>query len=99
MQNLIQEGQAQVLTKHTYINSNNQTIQEQVFYNPVQVFNRDLSVLAIQAYIDYFKKQNAIILDGLSASGLRAIRYIKEISGIDKVYANDLSIASKTLIE
>jgi tRNA (guanine26-N2/guanine27-N2)-dimethyltransferase len=31
------------------------------------------------------------ILEGLSATGLRAIRYAKEIEGLDKVVANDFS--------
>uniref|UniRef100_A0A915JXG0 tRNA (guanine(26)-N(2))-dimethyltransferase n=1 Tax=Romanomermis culicivorax TaxID=13658 RepID=A0A915JXG0_ROMCU len=47
------------------------------FYNPVQEFNRDLSGIRI--------------LEALSASGLRAIRYAKEVNGIREVVANDFS--------
>ena len=80
-----------------------------VFYNKVQEFNRDLSILVINTFL---KKQiwrtgkysNCIpdrgikILDALSATGLRAVRYAKEVvSDIPlKIFANDLS--SKAVI-
>ncbi|PYH44647.1 TRM-domain-containing protein [Aspergillus saccharolyticus JOP 1030-1] len=122
---------------------------QSVFYNPIQQFNRDLSVLAIRAYGEHLlasKKQKAeirrqkkaenggskskkrkredetnqaedqseqaveptsaasadvpseqtitpsfTILDALSATGLRALRYAKEIPFASYVVANDLS--------
>ena len=79
----------------------------EVFYNPAQVVNRDLSV----AVLSYFSEQRAAelaangaskkrstrggvpytnthrnglnILEGLAASGLRSIRYAKEIDGVE----------------
>jgi tRNA (guanine26-N2/guanine27-N2)-dimethyltransferase len=39
------------------------------------------------------------ILDALSASGLRPIRYLKELPDIKKVIANDLSEAALTLMK
>ena len=41
------------------------------------------------------------VLDALSASGLRSIRFVKEIDPtlMGKVYANDLSTASISLIK
>lgn len=98
-----------------------------VFYNPVQQYNRDLSSLAIKAFTNIYlnesnsKKRSkqpigsskiphrdqiqfkniettkilnepfAKILEALSASGLRAIRYSKEIPLAKKIIANDLS--------
>lgn len=118
-----------------------------VFYNPVQQYNRDLSSLAIRAYTEMLweegsKKRNkqpvgsskiphkeekinqkkqqeqkgeeekgkepssekseettedtspkpfARLLEALSASGLRAIRYSKEIPLLQTIVANDLS--------
>lgn len=102
-----------------------------VFYNNVQVFNRDLSVAVIKRFVKEFntekdevskrrdKKQRTNIendkgksiksestekdnekiiekstfsvLEALSATGLRAVRYALEIEGIDKFIANDLS--------
>lgn len=37
-------------------------------------------------------------MDALSASGLRTIRFLKELKDVKKVYANDLSEASHKLM-
>ena len=115
--------------------------QEQtVFYNPVQVQNRDLSVLMIALYAERRRKRMHLkeyrkklrteenltgdalkdrlveyettldatelvrsedtgedgmtILDALAASGLRSIRYWKEIPGVKHVTINDLDPAA-----
>lgn len=107
-----------------------------VFYNPVQQYNRDLSSLAIRAFTNMYlnesnsKKRSkqpigsakiphrdqvqfqstettakvsnepfAKILEALSASGLRAIRYSKEIPLAEKIIANDLSSAAVQSIQ
>lgn len=66
-----------------------------VFYNPIQQFNRDLSVLAIKAWSkSYAKKRDEPyikIIEGLAATGLRSCRYAKEIPLVKSVIANDLS--------
>jgi len=109
----IKEGQAEIL----FPDSN------KVFYNPVQEFNRDLSVSILrqfskiykkgcnndkkeskrQAYIQTLNSDVAYgssepseecqlsILEALSATGLRAIRYVKEVPAVHRVLANDLS--------
>lgn len=79
----------------------------EVFYNPVQEFNRDLSISVIQTYIDNFakaskkkrKNEGINILEALSATGLRSIRYAKEIKGINSVIANDLDPSAVELIK
>ncbi|MCQ4349289.1 MAG: tRNA (guanine(26)-N(2))-dimethyltransferase [Sulfolobales archaeon] len=53
-----------------------------VFYNPRMKFNRDVSV----AFLKAVKPRSAI--DGMSASGVRALRYKIE-SGVERVIAND----------
>jgi tRNA (guanine26-N2/guanine27-N2)-dimethyltransferase len=97
--------------------------KDQVFYNPVQQFNRDLSVAAIRTYSESFitkrqlrkhawdkshqkstsdsspskntndkdNQRKITVLEALSATGLRAIRYALEIPAISTVYANDMS--------
>jgi tRNA (guanine26-N2/guanine27-N2)-dimethyltransferase len=112
--------------------------RQTVFYNPIQQFNRDLSVLAIRAYGEHAmasklekherntarkrgqkrKRQDTeeaeekeepkpaepakaaqpqewkptfAVLDALSASGLRALRYAKELPFVTRIIANDLS--------
>ena len=110
-----------------------------VFYNKVQVFNRDLSIMMISLFAQwrYIEKAEAgarkramhaglgavaaeaagkaeksalyaltaaqldarieseredgiVILDALAATGLRSIRYAREIPGVKKVISNDL---------
>lgn len=118
----IKEGKA-VILKET---------SKHVFYNPVQEFNRDLSILVLSVHAeDHFeqkqiqtlkeKKRNSskenneteessdtvapiphlepgkvyedgmVILEALAATGLRSIRYAKEVPGIKRIVANDLS--------
>lgn len=95
-----------------------------MFYNPVQQFNRDLSISVISTYSYLSQKfpenQNKVfnlneenfkddfekflnsqrgvkqdngleILEALSATGLRSIRYANEIPGLKEIVANDLS--------
>lgn len=77
-----------------------------VFYNPIQRFNRDISILAIRAWTELYatkslkRKRNSddpdnkpflIILEALAASGLRSIRYAREIPLVKTIIANDLS--------
>ena len=67
-----------------------------VFYNPVQQFNRDMSVAVINQFVkdrqedNSFKEKGGVsVLEALSATGLRSIRYAKEIPGCKKIIAND----------
>ncbi|CAP25390.2 Protein CBR-TRM-1 [Caenorhabditis briggsae] len=94
-----------------------------VFYNPVQEFNRDLTVTVLRQFSDDRqkwhqeqaaksaavsngegeeppKKKNKLtinedgkirILDALSASGLRALRFSKEVPNVGFIMANDFS--------
>ncbi|CDO96258.1 unnamed protein product [Kluyveromyces dobzhanskii CBS 2104] len=127
---IVQEGDAKILFPN----------EETVFYNPIQQFNRDLSVTCIKALDELYQeeqlerrklknknrkrktedvgdessdivkkrkldeKQGSVpvsvgelstkpyikILEALSATGLRAIRYAKEIPNVKTVVANDL---------
>lgn len=91
-----------------------------VFYNKVQVFNRDVSSLVIKEYVKVLQneadelyakklKKNPIlpkpapvsieIAETFSASGLRSIRYWKEIPQISKIYLNDLAPDAVDLIK
>ena len=86
----------------------------EVFYNPVQVFNRDLSVAVLNTYsqvlqaereeLQQQKKQQQQqpqridVLEALSATGLRAIRYSKEVEGLTSIIANDLSASAVAAI-
>ena len=80
----ITEGLATVLPVET----------NEVFYNPAQVFNRDLSILAISVFGRSFSNPPTgplSVFEGLAASGLRSIRYVKELKFRDvQVTANDI---------
>lgn len=91
----IKEGKAEILFPN----------ENQVFYNPVQEFNRDISTAVIRTWANLVRKEQSVkknalnsdeiqftMLEALSASGLRSIRYAKEMPSIIKyILANDLS--------
>ncbi|XP_015118486.1 probable tRNA (guanine(26)-N(2))-dimethyltransferase isoform X1 [Diachasma alloeum] len=102
-QKIIKEGKAEILV-----------LEKNVFYNPVQEFNRDLSVavlslIAKEKHENFtaiktetvkinpsdqagVKHENGItILEALSATGLRSIRYAKEVPYVRQIIANDIS--------
>jgi tRNA G26 N,N-dimethylase Trm1 len=74
-----------------------QKVVRQTFYNPAQIFNRDLSLLAYLAHINWrkteFPEKKISFADAFTASGLRAIRAKLELpqSHLDRVVACDLS--------
>merc|ERR1719308_130867 len=89
---VVKEGQAEVLFPSL----------NDVFYNPVQEFNRDLSISVIQAHANLklngktskagAKCENGLyVLEALAASGLRSIRFANELEGIKEIVANDWS--------
>ncbi|XP_035695287.1 tRNA (guanine(26)-N(2))-dimethyltransferase-like [Branchiostoma floridae] len=120
---IVKEGKAEIL----FPNKN------KVFYNPVQEFNRDLTVAVISLFAEEQLKKKGVsvggigleqsdkerlatddlptgsqdntdmvqagekcqdgitILEALSATGLRAVRFAKEVPGIKEIVANDLS--------
>lgn len=67
-----------------------------VFYNPVQVVNRDLSVQLLRWFVrDRGADAPPIrILEALSATGLRSVRYFKEVPRVASVVANDMDPAA-----
>ncbi|KAK2590423.1 RNA methyltransferase tRNA(m5U54)methyltransferase [Conoideocrella luteorostrata] len=153
----ITEGKATILVPQDAKISKDTSEEQQVFYNPVQQYNRDLSTLVVKVYgemllekrIDNFKLKNTKkgkkrkrdeveqinndeipravepepepepeskpqeeqaesdhvykpvfkILDALSASGLRALRYALEIPFVTSITANDLSASATESIK
>ena len=61
-----------------------------VFYNPVMEFNRDLSVLALQAY-QLMVDREISVCEPLTSSGVRGVRFAAEIRGVSKLLINDIS--------
>ncbi len=67
-----------------------------VFFNPVMEFNRDLTVLAFQAYQRMVNRQ-ITICEPLTATGIRGIRFAAEIQGVEKVVSSDINKHSSKL--
>jgi len=90
---VVKEGSAEVLFPSL----------NDVFYNPVQEFNRDLTVAVIQNFINQRSESGegdgVSILEGLAASGLRSIRFAKELTGVKTIVANDWSRQAVDSIE
>lgn len=101
----IKEGQAEILVE-----------DNRIFYNPVQEFNRDLSVAVLTQFSEIRQneplkrkgkhrvdtdneKQGIVVLEALSATGLRSIRYAKEVPGIKRIIANDIALVAVNSIK
>jgi tRNA (guanine26-N2/guanine27-N2)-dimethyltransferase len=67
-----------------------------VFYNPVMELNRDITVLAFQAYQRLVDREISIC-DPLTGSGIRGIRFAAEIHGVKKVVSSDINVRSVKL--
>jgi tRNA (guanine26-N2/guanine27-N2)-dimethyltransferase len=67
-----------------------------VFYNPVMELNRDISVLAVQAYQRRMDREISIC-EPLASSGVRGVRFASEIHGVSKVLINDISMRAVKL--
>jgi tRNA (guanine26-N2/guanine27-N2)-dimethyltransferase len=61
-----------------------------VFYNPEMEFNRDLAVIALQAYQNIVDREISVC-EPLAGCGIRGIRFAKEVEGIRKVVINDIN--------
>lgn len=71
--------------------------QGEIFYNPIMTYDRNISVGVVSLLKDILKKERIKALDALSATGVRAIRYKKEV-GVD-AWANDANPKAVKLIK
>ncbi len=68
------------------------------FYNPAMELNRDCSIAVAQWLINS-KEHPLHFLDGLSASGIRGVRFLHELTGDFEVTINDWSSDAYDLIK
>ena len=61
-----------------------------VFYNPIMELNRDLAVLALQAYQKMVDRKLSVC-EPLSGCGIRGIRLAIEVEGVSRIVLNDIS--------
>jgi len=69
-----------------------------VFYNPDMEFNRDVSVLALQVFQRMVDREIKVA-DTFAGSGIRAIRYLREVDGVAEAWANDINPLAVECIE
>ncbi|BDZ66868.1 tRNA (guanine(10)-N(2))-dimethyltransferase [Methanobacterium ferruginis] len=82
----VEEGQVKIKIPHFEKVSS----RAPVFYNPVMELNRDLSVAALKMYRQE-QEHDITICDAFGGSGIRGIRYSKEIDGVALAVVNDLN--------
>ncbi|MEM2935752.1 MAG: tRNA (guanine(10)-N(2))-dimethyltransferase [Candidatus Bathyarchaeia archaeon] len=61
-----------------------------VFYNPVMELNRDLAVLALQAY-QRMTGRRLLACEPFTGCGIRGIRFAAEVKGIEKLILGDIN--------
>ena len=69
-----------------------------VFYNPVMELNRDLAVLAFQAY-QRVANRDISICEPLTSTGVRAVRLAAELKGVKQIVAGDINTRAYRLAE
>jgi len=60
-----------------------------VFYNPLMKLNRDIAVLALQAYRKMQGKRLSVC-EPLTGCGIRGLRFTAEVRGVQKVVLSDI---------
>lgn len=88
--NKVKEGKAECYFQKT---------ANQVFYNPIQEFNRDLSIAVLNTYSKINNEKKLRILEALAASGIRSMRYALEIENCKEIIANDFDKKAVELID
>lgn len=76
-----------------------QKTSNQVFYNPIQEFNRDLSIAVLNTFSKMNNNKKLRILEALAASGIRSMRYALEIENCNEIIANDFDKKAVELID
>ena len=68
-----------------------------VFYNPVMELNRDVAVVALQAY-QRMVDRDISICEPLAGCGIRGVRFAVEVNGVRKVVMNDINPKAYELV-
>ena len=69
-----------------------------VFYNPDMRVNRDIAVMCVEFLHKKCSREMALA-DPMAASGVRAVRWLKDISSNCTVYVNDINGAATRITE
>ncbi|MCD6368358.1 MAG: tRNA (guanine(10)-N(2))-dimethyltransferase [Thermoproteales archaeon] len=103
---IINEGHARIMVPRLEAFSRNGVVEPAwapVFYNPKAKFSRDISILFLYTYFKHIlppKNGRGIkIIEPLSATGVRGLRYILEVPFVEKVFLNDKNPLAFKLIK
>ena len=92
---IVHEGKVQVLVPkleaYGVVPQDYAPSRAPVFYNPIMEFNRDLTVLAFQAYQRWIGREISIC-EPLTSQGVRGIRFAAEIEGVKSVLIGDINM-------
>lgn len=69
-----------------------------VFYNPVMELNRDMAVLALQAFQQSLNRV-VEVCEPLTGCGVRGVRFALEVNGVRRVFLNDINEKAAKLAE
>ncbi|MGQ9530553.1 MAG: tRNA (guanine(10)-N(2))-dimethyltransferase [Candidatus Bathycorpusculaceae bacterium] len=91
---IVQEGRVKVLVPRLKAFAKRQSeyapSKAPVFYNPIMELNRDVAVLALQAYQRTVNRE-IVVCEPLAGCGVRGIRFATEVKGVKKVLINDIN--------
>jgi tRNA (guanine26-N2/guanine27-N2)-dimethyltransferase len=91
---IVKEGQVKILVPElkAFIKTPSEYAPSKapVFYNPVMELNRDIAVLALQAYQKMLSREISVC-EPLAGCGVRGIRFAAEVQGVKKVLINDIN--------
>jgi len=69
-----------------------------VFYNPLMELNRDIAVLALQAY-QKIQGKRLLVCEPLTGCGIRGLRFAVEVRGVQKVVLSDINLEAAKLAQ
>ncbi|RLI14071.1 hypothetical protein DRO41_06375, partial [Candidatus Bathyarchaeota archaeon] len=91
---IVEEGEVRVLVPKlkAFVKSPSEYAPSKapVFYNPVMELNRDIAVLALQAYQRTVNREISVC-EPLAGCGVRGTRFAVEVDGVKKVVMNDIN--------
>lgn len=91
----VQEGKVKVLAPKlsAFVKSPSEYAPSKapVFYNPIMELNRDIAVLALQAYQRILRRELSVC-EPLAGCGIRGIRFAEEVEGVKNVVVNDINV-------
>lgn len=91
---IVKEGKVQILVPRlkAFVRSPSDYAPSKapVFYNPVMELNRDIAVLALQAYQRRGNREISVC-EPLASCGVRGIRFAAEVKGVKSVVMGDIN--------